>query len=69
MTIQFDAVYEDGVLRPKQPIALPNGAEVRVAIETRENTVDPLAGVVGIGDGPAAGDTADRHDDYLYGKR
>lgn len=68
MTIQFDAVYQGGVLRPTHPLSLPDGAEVRVVIETRNGTDDPLANVIGIGDGPEAGDAADRHDDYLYGK-
>jgi predicted DNA-binding antitoxin AbrB/MazE fold protein len=67
MTIHVGAVYQDGLLFPKQPVALPNGTEVRVAIETREAPADPLANVIGIGEGPASGDSADRHDDYLYG--
>ena len=69
MTIQVDAVYLDGVLRPKQPVALPNGTEVTVAINPRGTAIDPLAGVLGVGDGPADGDAAQRHDDYLYGER
>jgi predicted DNA-binding antitoxin AbrB/MazE fold protein len=67
VTIQFDAVFQDGVLLPKQPVALPNGTEVRVAVETREVMPDPLADVIGSCDGPTRGDTADRHDDYIYG--
>lgn len=69
MTIQFDAVYQNGVFLPKEPVALPNGTEVRVAIETRDGIGDPLAGVIGICDGPAEGDAADAHDEYIYGKR
>jgi predicted DNA-binding antitoxin AbrB/MazE fold protein len=69
MTIQLDAVYQDGVLLPSQPIALPNGAAVRIVIETSNIPIDPLAGVIGIGDGPESGDAAERHDDYLYGKQ
>lgn len=77
MTIQFDAIFQDGVLLPKQPVALPNGTEVRVAVETRDvlphpsvdAMSDPLADVIGICDGPTRGDTADRHDDYIYGDR
>lgn len=69
MTLQFDAVYEDGVLRPKQPLVLPNGTEVRVAIDTTGATSDPLANVIGIADGPLASDAADNHDDYIYGKQ
>jgi predicted DNA-binding antitoxin AbrB/MazE fold protein len=69
MTLQFDAVYENGVLRPKQPLVLPNGTEVRVAIDTADPTSDPLAHVIGIAEGPASGDAADAHDDYIYGKQ
>jgi predicted DNA-binding antitoxin AbrB/MazE fold protein len=69
MTIQIDAVYEGGVLRPTEPLSLPDGAEVRIVIDTRTKVDDPLASVIGIGDGPQAGDVADRHDDYLYGKQ
>jgi Uncharacterized protein conserved in archaea len=68
MNIQVEAIYHDGALWPKQAVALPNGTEVRIAIETREPAIDPLAGVIGIGDGPASGDVAHHHDDYLYGK-
>jgi predicted DNA-binding antitoxin AbrB/MazE fold protein len=69
MTIQFDAVFQDGVLLPQQHVALPNGTKVRVAIETREAAIDPLADVIGICDGPTRGDTADLHDEYIYGDR
>jgi predicted DNA-binding antitoxin AbrB/MazE fold protein len=69
VTIQVDAIYQDGVFRPKQAVALPNGIEVRVAVEPRDSGIDPLAGVIGVGEGPAEGDVAQRHDDYLYGKR
>ena len=68
MNIQVEAVYHDGALWPKQLVALPDGTEVRFAIETREQAADPLAGVIGIGEGPPSGDVAERHDDYLYGK-
>ncbi len=62
------AIFENGVFRPVQPVELPPGAEVRIAIELCGTANDPLAGVIGIGDGPAQGDRAERHDDYLYGR-
>jgi predicted DNA-binding antitoxin AbrB/MazE fold protein len=65
--MQFDAIYQNGVFLPKQPVSLPNGTEVRVAIETRDGVDDPLAAVIGICDGPA--DAADAHDEYIYGNR
>lgn len=68
MTVHVDAIYTGGVLRPKLPVILPEGAEVRISIETVDVAIDPLAGVLGIGDGPASGDAASHHDDYLYGE-
>ncbi len=74
MSIHIDAIYQDGALHPQQPLALPEGAHVRVVIDATSPPVtapagaDPLAAVIGISDGPAAGDVADHHDDYLYGK-
>lgn len=69
MTIHVDAVVQDGMLLPKQPVALPNGTEVTIDIATREAPIDPLANVLGIGEGPPQGDAADHHDDYLYGTK
>ena len=69
MTLQFDAIYQNGVFLPKQPVALPDGTEVRVEIATRIGVEDPLAAVIGIGEGPADGDAADAHDNYIYGGR
>lgn len=73
MSIQIDAIYHNGALHLQQPVPLAEGAHVRVAIETDAPSAaaptsrDPLAAVIGIGEGPVAGDAADRHDDYLYG--
>ncbi len=35
MTIDVDAVYEDGVLKPERPLALQDKARVHVTIEAR----------------------------------
>lgn len=74
MTIQANAVYADGSLHLEQPLPLEEGAKVRIAIQTAdapkehdETMLDPLAQVIGIGEGPAAGDVAAHHDEYLYG--
>lgn len=36
MPIAVDAIYEDGVLKPKSPLDLPDKSEVHVTIETTE---------------------------------
>ena len=42
MTIDVDAVYEDGVLKLKQRVDLPENAEVHVTIETDPQAKTPL---------------------------
>lgn len=42
MTIDVDAVYENGVLRLKQPVDLPENAEVHVTIQTDAEAKTPL---------------------------
>ena len=70
MTITIEATFENGVLRPKEPLALAEGSEVQVTIRSMAENAgeepDPLADVIGIGDGPADG--AEHHDKYIYGK-
>jgi predicted DNA-binding antitoxin AbrB/MazE fold protein len=41
-TIDVDAVYENGVLRLKQPVDLPENAEVHVTIQTDTEARTPL---------------------------
>ncbi len=42
MTIDVDAVYENGVLKLKQPVDLPEKAEVHVTIQTDVEARTPL---------------------------
>lgn len=42
MTIDVDAVYENGVLKLKQPVDLPENAEVHVTIQTGVEARTPL---------------------------
>jgi predicted DNA-binding antitoxin AbrB/MazE fold protein len=42
MTIAVEAIYENGVLRPKSPVDLPEKAVVRITIETDEPARTPL---------------------------
>jgi len=66
MTFEVVATYENGILKPKQPIALREGSEVQISILVPGG--DPLAQVIGIGDGPEQGDASDQHDNYIYGE-
>jgi predicted DNA-binding antitoxin AbrB/MazE fold protein len=47
MTLTVEAVYENGVLKPVQPLPLPEHAQVRVTIEPAENWVQATAGMFG----------------------
>src|ERR1051325_7087910 len=42
MTIDVDAVYENGILKLKQPVALPENANVHVTIQTEGEVRTPL---------------------------
>ena len=66
MAITIEATYENGVLKPKQPLALAEGTEVRLTLSPVDEDHDPLEAVIGIG---ASGrtDGADQHDRYIYG--
>ncbi len=68
MPITVQAVYENGVFRPTHSVGLDEGTEVRLVLETVDEIEDPMAAVIGIGDGPAEGDGAQNHDKYIYGK-
>jgi predicted DNA-binding antitoxin AbrB/MazE fold protein len=68
MTLTIDAIYEKGLLKPKNPLTLPEGAEVHLIITPVNSDTDPLDGVIGIGESGRS-DGAETHDKYLYGKR
>lgn len=40
MSLDFDAIFENGVLRPLRPLGLPDRARVRVSVEV-EDRVPP----------------------------
>jgi predicted DNA-binding antitoxin AbrB/MazE fold protein len=42
MTIAVEAIYENGVLRLKSPVALPEKTRVHVTIESEEEARTPL---------------------------
>ena len=39
MTAAVEAIYEDGLLRPLQPLALPEHARVRISVETMDERI------------------------------
>jgi predicted DNA-binding antitoxin AbrB/MazE fold protein len=47
MTITVDAIYENGVLRPIQPVALKEQEQVRVTIEASTSWAERTAGMIG----------------------
>jgi predicted DNA-binding antitoxin AbrB/MazE fold protein len=69
MTITVEAVFQDGVLKPKGPVVLAEGAEVRLTITPLDDRDDPLADVIGICDQGPDLSLAERHDEILYGLR
>lgn len=66
MTLTAEAIYENGQLKFKEPLALVEGTAVHVTITPLDEDYDPLDAVIGIGEGPQDG--ADNHDKYIYGK-
>ena len=66
MNLTIKATYENGVLKPKQPLALAEGAEVELIVHSAEEDYDPFEAVIGIGDSGRT-DGADQHDHYIYG--
>jgi predicted DNA-binding antitoxin AbrB/MazE fold protein len=47
MTITFEAIYENGVLRPIQPLALKEQEQVRVTVEPSRSWADATSGIIG----------------------
>ncbi|HEV3257975.1 MAG TPA: antitoxin family protein [Gemmataceae bacterium] len=66
MTRTIKATYENGVLKPKEPLTLDEGTEVQLTIQPIDEDDDPLDGVIGIGESGRT-DGADDHDRYIYG--
>ena len=46
MTITIDAIYENGVLQPIQPLALKEQEQVRVTVESSANWAERTAGML-----------------------
>lgn len=82
MTIDVDAVYEDGVLKPDRPLALKDKAKVHVTIEARAEEAPPAKDdddptgwkaarqFIGMWKGGTPGESVgEDHDEYLYGRK
>ena len=69
MTLTIEAVYENGVLKPTQPLPLPDQARVRLTVETSDGAAPRFAEFLDLArdlpDAPA--DLSVQHDHYLYG--
>ncbi|MGD9632507.1 MAG: antitoxin family protein [Pirellulales bacterium] len=37
MTYQFDAIYDNGVIRPLEPVVLPDQSRIKVTVEAVEH--------------------------------
>jgi len=82
MTIDVDAVYEDGVLKPERPLELKEKAKVHVTIQAEADQApaakdddDPTGwkaarAFIGMWKGGTPGESVgEDHDEYLYGRK
>ena len=46
MSLTVEAVYEDGVLKPAQPVSLKEHEKVRLTIQTQTDWVERTAGII-----------------------
>jgi predicted DNA-binding antitoxin AbrB/MazE fold protein len=47
MPLTFEAIYENGVLKPAVPLPLKEQEKVRVSIQTSANWVEETRGIIG----------------------
>ncbi|HZU36474.1 MAG TPA: antitoxin family protein [Gemmataceae bacterium] len=47
MTLTIEAVYENGVLKPVQPLPLREHETVRLIVQTERSWVEETAGIMG----------------------
>lgn len=67
----IEAIYEDGVFKPLKKIRLREHEKVELSVVTGDEADDATRkalSIIGIGKSDLT-DTAQRHDEYLYGKR
>jgi predicted DNA-binding antitoxin AbrB/MazE fold protein len=61
----FDAIVQNGLLVPTTPLQLPEGAHVKVHIESAEQCPLVWLGEHSVSTGIT--DAAEQHDHYIYG--
>lgn len=77
MTKQIEAVYEEGILRPLEPLQLPEGARLDIILLTRHEESAPqspaeiLAEIAALPEEAAPADhfSGRDHDSILYPKK
>ncbi len=47
MTMTIEAIYENGVLKPAQPLPLKEHEHVHITVQTAKNWVDETYGICG----------------------
>ena len=47
MSLTVEAIYEDGVLKPSEPLPLTEGAKVRVTVHTDSSPLVRAQGIMG----------------------
>ncbi len=47
MTLTVEAVYENGVLKPTQPLPLKEHEKVQLTVKTKRSWVEETAGIMG----------------------
>ena len=76
MTKEIEAVYEQGMIRPLQPLDLPEGARLDVIVITHEqtkingNAAEILAEIAALPlEGPSDAFSGREHDSILYPRK
>jgi predicted DNA-binding antitoxin AbrB/MazE fold protein len=76
MTKEIEAIYEQGIIRPLQPLELPEGARLDLIVITHEqpktngNAAEILAEIAALPlEGPGDAFSGREHDAILYPKK
>lgn len=67
----IEAIYEDGVFKPLKKPHLKEHEKVELTVSTGSEIDDPVKNalsIIGIGESSFS-DTAENHDEYLYGNK